>query len=148
MKEKSSEFILVDKSVLPPVISKVLDAKLILAQNPERSVQSVVDEQGISRSAFYKYRDNVHPFYEISYGRVITVIFVVEDVSGILSTIINIMARVNLNIVTINQNMPINGLADISISVETNKLDSPIGDVIAELKQIKGVRKCEIIARD
>ena len=148
MKEKSAEFILVDKSVLPPVISKVLDAKMILTQNPDRSVQSVVEEQGISRSVFYKYRDNVHPFYETSYGRVITVIFVVEDVSGILSTIINIMARANLNIVTINQNMPINGLADISISVETNKMDSPIGEVIANLREIKGVRKCEIIARD
>lgn len=148
MKEKSAEFILVDKSVLPPVISKVLDAKMILAQNPDRSVQSVVEEQGISRSAFYKYRDNVHPFYETSYGRVITVFFVVEDVSGILSTIINIMARANLNIVTINQNMPINGLADISISVETNKMDSPIGEVITSLREIKGVRKCEIIARD
>ncbi len=148
MKGKSSEFILVDKNVLPPVISKVLEAKLILAQNPGRSVQSVVEDQGISRSAYYKYKDNVHPFYEASYGRVITVIFVVEDVSGILSNIINIMARANLNIVTINQNMPINGLADISISVETNKMDGPMGDLIGRLKAIPGVRKCEIIARD
>lgn len=148
MKDKKSEFILVDKGVLPPVIAKVLEAKLILAQNPDRSVQSVVEEQGISRSTFYKYKDNVHPFYETSYGRVITVFFVVEDISGILSTIINIMARANLNIVTINQNMPINGLADISISVETNKMEGPIGAVIEELREIKGVRKCEIIARD
>ncbi len=148
MVEKRSEFILVDRHILPPIISKVLEAKMILSQNPHRSVQSVVEEQGISRSAYYKYRDNVYPFYDTSYGRVLTIIFVVEDVSGILSTIINIMARASLNIVTINQNMPINGLADISVSVETDKLEGRMSDVIRRLKEIDGVRKCEIIARD
>ncbi len=139
---------MVDRHILPPVISKVLETKTILSQNPHRSVQSVVDEQGISRSVYYKYRDYVHPFYETSYGRVLTIIFVVEDVSGTLSAIINIMARANLNIVTINQNIPINGLADISVSVETDKLEGRMSDVIHRLKEIDGVRKCEIIARD
>ncbi len=148
MREKNADYILVDKSILPPVITKALEAKMILSKEPGKSVTSVTDELGISRSAYYKYRDNVFPFYDTSYGRMLTMIFVVEDVSGILSSIIHVMAKANLNIVTINQNMPINGLADISVSVDTDKLDIPIYDVIKYLKAIDGVRKCEIIARD
>ena len=112
-------FFLVDSAILPEVFSKVIEVKKILSTGKVKTVNDAVKEVGISRSAFYKYRDYVFPFYETSRGKVITLFFVVEDFSGILSSIINIIAEANANILTINQNIPINGLADVTISIET-----------------------------
>ena len=146
--DKDSTYFLVDASVLPEVFSKVIEVKKILSKGRTKAVNEAVREVGMSRSAYYKYKDYVFPFYETSRGRVITLFFVVEDFSGILSSIINRVAQAKANIITINQNVPINGLADVTISIETAGMVKDIRELMEDISRIEGVRRQEILARD
>lgn len=146
--KNTSKYYLVDTSVLPEVFVKVVEVKKILSCGTIKNINDAVKEVGISRSAFYKYRDYVFPFYETSRGRVMTLFFVVEDYSGILSSIINQISAAKANILTINQNIPINGLADVTISIETNSMASDINELMDEIGKIQGVRRQEILARE
>lgn len=145
---KNSTYLLVDSSVLPEVFLKVIEVKKILSKGIIKAVNEAVKEVGISRSAFYKYKDFVFPFYETSRGKVITLFFVVEDFAGILSSIINQIALAKANILTINQNIPINGLADVTISIETAGMTRDIKELMDEIARIEGVRRQEILARE
>jgi chorismate mutase len=145
---KDSTYLLVDTSVLPEVFSKVIEVKQILGKGKVKSINEAVKEVGISRSAFYKYKDFIFPFYETSRGKVMTLFFVVEDLSGILSSIINQIAISKANILTINQNIPINGFADVTISIETAGMVSDIKELMNEIGRIEGVRRQEILARE
>ncbi|MCX7920424.1 MAG: ACT domain-containing protein [Clostridia bacterium] len=145
---KNSTYLLVDSSVLPEVFLKVIEVKKILGSGTVKAVNEAVKEIGISRSAYYKYKDFVFPFYETSRGKVMTLFFVVEDFSGILSSIINQIAVAKANILTINQNIPINGLADITISIETEGMVKDIRNLMEEISKIEGVRRQEILARE
>jgi chorismate mutase len=144
---KDAVYFLVDSLILPEVFSKVIEVKKILSVGSARKVNDAVKEVGLSRSAFYKYRDYVFPFYETSRGKVITLFFVVEDFSGILSSIIYRIAMAKANILTINQNIPINGLADVTVSIETAGMEQDIKELMNELGQVEGVRRQEILAR-
>lgn len=145
---KKSTYFLVDASVLPEVFSKVVEVKKILSKGVTKAVNEAVKEAGISRSAYYKYKDYIFPFYETSRGKVITLFFVVEDFSGILARIINQIAVVKANILTINQNIPINGLADVTISIETDEMNRDINELMEEIGKIEGIRRQEILARE
>jgi chorismate mutase len=146
--DNGSTYFLVDRTILPDVFSKVIEVKKILSTGRIKTVNDAVREVGLSRSAFYKYKDFVFPFYETSRGRVITLFFVVEDFSGILSSIINRIAQAKANIITINQNVPINGLADVTISIATTGMSMDIGKLMESIGEIEGVRRQEILARD
>lgn len=144
----TSKYYLVDTSVLPEVFLKVIEVKRILTGGSIKNVNEAVKEAGISRSAYYKYKDYVFPFYETSRGRVITLFFTVEDFAGILSNIIDKIAQVKSNILTINQNIPINGLADVTISIETQGMITDIKNLMDDISHIEGVRRQEILARE
>jgi len=146
--EKSSQYYLIDDKVLPEVFLKVIAAKKLLSSGKIKSVNEATHIMGLSRSAFYKYKDYIFPFYEISRGKVMTLFFVVENFSGILSRIIGCIAVAKANIITINQNIPINGLADITISVETDTMELAIEEMMESISEIEGVRRQEILARE
>lgn len=146
--DKNSTYLLVDSSVLPEIFLKVIEVKKILGKGVIKAVNEAVKEVGISRSAYYKYKDYVFPFYETSRGKVITLFFVVEDFAGILARIINRIANAKANILTINQNIPINGLADITISIETEGMNQDIKELMQDISTIEGVRRQEILARE
>ncbi|MCX8132276.1 MAG: ACT domain-containing protein [Clostridia bacterium] len=145
---KNSTYFLVDASVLPEVFSKVIEVKKLLSKEKIKAVNEAVKEVGLSRSAYYKYKDFVFPFYETSRGKVITLFFVVEDFSGILSSIINKIAAAKANILTINQNIPINSLADVTISIETAGMVVELEELMDEISKLEGVRRQEILARE
>lgn len=145
--KQESVFFLVDSFILPEVFAKVIEVKKILSLGKIKTVNDAVKLVGISRSAYYKYKDYVFPFYETSRGKVITLFFVVEDFSGILSSIINQIATANANILTINQNIPINGLADVTISIETFDMKNDIQNMMTEISKLEGVRRSGILAR-
>ncbi len=145
--KQESIFFLVDSFILPDIFKKVIEVKKILSLGKIKTVNDAVKEVGISRSAYYKYKDYVFPFNETSRGKVITLFFVVEDFAGILSSIINKIASVSANILTINQNIPINGLADVTISIETMNMKIDIQNLLTEIDKVEGVRKSEILAR-
>ncbi len=146
--DKNSTYFLVDASVLPEVFSKVIEAKKILSKGSNKAVNEAVKQVGLSRSAYYKYKDYVFPFYETTRGKVVTLFFVVEDFSGILSKIVNQVAGSKANILTINQNIPINGLADVTISIETEGMTKELEELMDDLNKIEGVRRQEILARE
>jgi len=145
--KQESVFFLVDSFILPDVFAKVIEVKKILSFGKIRTVNDAVKEVGISRSAYYKYKDYVFPFYETSRGKVLTLFFVVEDFSGILSSIIDKIASANANILTINQNIPINGLADVTVSIETFAMKDDMQALMVDIGKVEGVRRCEILAR-
>ena len=126
MKEDKNFFI-VDKSVLPEIFLKVMEVKNLLESHKEKTVQDAVNRVGISRSAFYKYRDAVHP---------------------LLSSVLNNIATEGANILTINQTIPINGIANVTITIETNEMHGEFGRLMSVLQQLDGVQSINIIARE
>ena len=143
-----SEYYLIRSEVLPEVFIKVMQVKRLLSAGKAGSVNEAVKRVGMSRSAYYKYKDAVLPFYEGNRNRVVTLLFTVENFSGILSDIINRIARSKGNILTINQNFPLNGLADVSIALETDRLNVDLQILMEQLSGIVGVRSCRIMARE
>lgn len=145
---QNNDFYLVKADVLPEVFVKVMDVKHLLNSGKARSVNEAVQMVSLSRSAYYKYKDAVMPFYETSQGKLVTLIIAVENFPGILSGIIQCVAFAKGNVLTINQNIPINGLADVSISMETDFMNKSIESLITDVLKIPGVRSCRILARE
>ena len=148
MPEDSTEYYLVDKKVLPEVFIKVMEVKQRLNTGDSVSVNEAVRKTGLSRSAYYKYKDSVLPFFEATNGKKVTLLITVENFQGILSSILNVIAESRSSILTINQNIPINGLADISISIETASMFGSMDDIKSDLTKIAGVRSCKILSRE
>lgn len=142
------EYYLVDKKVLPEVFIKVMEVKQRLNTGESSSVNEAVRKTGLSRSAYYKYKDSVLPFFEATNGKKVTLLITVENFQGILSSIINVISATKASILTINQNIPINGLADISISIETVSMYGTVDDIINDISKLAGVRKCMILSRE
>lgn len=142
------EYYLVDKKVLPEVFIKVMEVKQRLNTGESSSVNEAVRKTGLSRSAYYKYKDSVLPFYEATNGKKVTLLITVENFQGILSSIINVISSTKASILTINQNIPINGLADISISLDTASMFGSVEDIMNDINRIAGVRKCTVLSRE
>ena len=142
------EYYLVDKKVLPEVFVKVMEVKQRLNTGESSSVNEAVRKTGLSRSAYYKYKDSVLPFYEATNGKKVTLLITVENFQGILSSIINVISATKASILTINQNIPINGLADISISLDTASMFGSVEDIMNDINRIAGVRNCRVLSRE
>ena len=130
---EDKNFFIVDKSVLPEIFLKVMEVKNLLESGKEKTVQDAVAKVGISRSAFYKYRDAVYPLYENTRGKTVTISVNLDDTTGLLSSILNSIADAGANILTINQTIPINGIANVTITIETNDMK---GDMSTFVKKI------------
>jgi len=141
-------FYIIDKSVLPEIFLKVMDVKNLLESGKEKTVQEAVSKVGISRSAFYKYRDAVFPLYENTRGKTVTLAASLDHTKGVLSSVLNDIASAGANILTINQNIPINGIANITITVETNAMEMDLGGLIESIEKVQGVQYFKIIARE
>ena len=142
------EYYLVDKKVLPEVFIKVMEVKQRLNTGESSSVNEAVRKTGLSRSAYYKYKDSVLPFYEATNGKKVTLLITVENFQGILSSIINVISATKASILTISQNIPINGLADISISLDTASMFGSVEDIMNDINRIAGVRNCRVLSRE
>jgi len=142
------KFYIVDKSVLPEIFLKVMDVKNLLESHKEKTVQDAVNKVGISRSAFYKYRDAIFPLYENSRGKTVTILFNLDDTKGVLSNVLNDIASAEGNILTINQNIPINGIASVTITIETEAMTEDINYLMKKFENLEGVQSLKIIARE
>src|SRR5690554_2529792 len=114
----SSSFLIVDPKVLPEIFTKVIQAKDLLRSGEAKNIQQAVSQIGISRSAFYKYKDSVFPFYEKNKTKVVTIALLLSHESGVLSKVLDTIAKAKGNILTINQNIPNHGVANVTISFE------------------------------
>lgn len=147
MKE-DKKFYIVDKAVLPEIFLKVMDVKNLLESKREKTVQDAVNRVGISRSAFYKYRDAVHPLYENTRGKTVTIAMNLDHTPGLLSSVLNDIAAEGANILTINQTIPINGVANVTISIETNEMQGDLSRLVDRIEGLEGVQSMSIIARE
>ena len=109
-------------------------------------VAQAVQLAGISRSAFYKYKDAVRPFQDMLHGRIVTFQLMLKDEPGILSHVLNLFAASGANILTINQGLPIHGCAVVTVSAETSGLQGTLQELLARLDGAEGVLRGEILA--
>lgn len=143
---KVAKYYIVEASVLPEVFLKVAEAKRLLQTGEANTVNEATQKTGISRSAFYKYRDAVLPFQNMMTGRIITFQFLLHDRKGLLSSLLSIFAEHRANIQTINSIVPTNGSAVVTISAETIDLTLPLEELLNQVRQLPGVIKAEVLA--
>ena len=143
---KSPKYYIVEATALPEVFLKVADAKRLLSTGEANTVNEATQMTGISRSAFYKYRDAVMPFQSMLTGRVITFQLLLHDEPGMLSVILNEFAENKANIMTINSIVPTNGCAIVTISAEATDLTIQLEEFLRQLRQTAGVIRVEILA--
>lgn len=117
MEDKSKYFVVKQKAV-PEVLLKVVEAKKLLETERAITVQEATDKVGISRSSFYKYKDDIFPFYDNTKGKTITLVVQMDDEQGLLSDLLHVVAVYRANILTIHQSIPVNGVATLTLSVE------------------------------
>ena len=132
---KSPSYFIVESSALPEIFLKVAD-----------TVHLATRRVGISRSAFYKYKDAVRPFNDMLHGRIVTFQFLLKDEPGVLSAVLNIFAQTGGNILTINQSIPSNGCAAVTVGAETSGLRIALEELLNQALEIEGVLRCEILA--
>lgn len=146
--KKNSNFYIVDKKVLPEVFLKVVEVKEIMENNKAKNIQEAVNIVGISRSSFYKYRDYIFPLNENLKGKTLTIACNLDNIPGLLSNLLNVIASEAANILTINQTIPINDIANVTITFDTAQMTSEVELLIDKLKKIQGVKTLKIIARE
>lgn len=147
MKEKHP-FYVINGNVLPEVFLKVVEVKNLLEKNKMLTVQEATECVGISRSSFYKYKDAIFPFYEKGNGQAITVLIHLQDEAGRLSDVLNYIAAAGGNVLTINQMIPMNGIAIINLCIQTSHMEMGVDQLIEELKELNGVNEVQVLARD
>ena len=141
-----TKYYIVTAEALPEIYIKVVEAKRRLQTGEAGTVGEATRQVGISRSAFYKYKDAVQPFNNMKVGRIITFYAMLKDNPGVLSSVLTIFAGSGANILTINQSIPTNGCAAVTISAETSDMEESLEELVARLGAAEGVVKVEILA--
>ena len=147
MSEDNKYFVLKKKAV-PEVLLKVVEAKRLLESEKVMSIQEAVDITGISRSSFYKYKDDIFPFHDNARGKTITFVLQMDDEPGLLSGVLKLIAEYNANILTIHQTIPINSIALLTLSIEVGPETGNISEMISAIEMKKRVHYLKILARE
>ena len=137
---------IVAANALPEVFIKVAEAKRMMQTGEADTVGDATKKAGISRSAFYKYKDSVQPFNDMKAEHIITFYGMLKDNTGVLSHVLGIFASSGANILTINQSIPTNGCAAVTISAETSGMEQTLESLIAAASSVEGVIRFEIMA--
>ena len=147
MAEKTKYFVLKQKAV-PEVLLKVVEAKRLLDSGKAVSVQEAAENVGISRSSFYKYKDDIFPFHDNAQGKTITMVIQLDDEPGLLSVVLRIVADYHANILTIHQSIPVNGIASLTLSVDVLNETGDISQMVDTIEQQQGIHYLKILARE
>ena len=145
---EATKYFVVRQKAVPEVLLKVVEAKRLLESERVLTIQEAVDAVGISRSSFYKYKDDIFQFHDNSQGTAITLTFQMDDEPGLLSDVLKIIAEYHANILTIHQSIPINGIASLSLSIQILQTTGDISKMIERLEQQNGVRHVKILAKE
>ena len=143
---KEVKYYIVAANALPEVFIKVAEAKRMMQTGEADTVGDATKKAGISRSAFYKYKDSVQPFNDMKAEHIITFYGMLKDNTGVLSHVLGIFASSGANILTINQSIPTNGCAAVTISAETSGMEQTLESLIAAASAVEGVIRLEIMA--
>lgn len=147
MGEKTEYFVLKKKAV-PEVLLKVVEAKRLLDSGRAESVQEATEVVGISRSSFYKYKDDIFPFHDNAKGKTITMVIQMDDEPGLLSAVLKVVADYHANILTIHQSIPVNGVASLTLSVDVLPGTGDVSRMVDDIEQKDGVHYLKILARE
>lgn len=147
MAEGSNYFVLREKAV-PEVLLKVVEAKRLLESGKVESVQEATEQVGISRSSFYKYKDDIFPFHENEKGKTVTMVIQVDDEPGLLSVVSKSIADCHANILTIHQSIPVNGIATLTLSVDVFPETGDVERMVDSIESVQGIHYVKIIARE
>lgn len=145
---ETPRYMIVDSEALPDVFIKVLDAKMLLESGSVATVNEAVKRAGISRSAFYKYKNSVHPLVDHAGGHIITIQAMLHDEAGVLSQLLSLLYRCGANILTINQNIPIGGRAPVSVTARIDGLRVAFDAMLSGIHTIAGVEDINVVTGD
>ncbi len=145
---ETTKYFVVKQKAIPEVLLKVVEAKRLLESEKVLTIQEAVDAVGISRSSFYKYKDDIFPFHDNSQGTTITLTFQMDDEPGILSDVLKIIAEYRANILTIHQSIPINGIASLTLSIQVLQTTGDISHMIEQLEGQSSVHHVKILAKE
>lgn len=145
---EETEYFVVRKRALPTVLLKVVEANRLVETEKHSSIQEAVEKVGLSRSSYYKYKEDIFPFHDNAKGTTITLTFQMDDEPGLLSDVLQIIADYKANILTIHQSIPLNGIASLSISVQVLPATGNISRMLEEMERQKGVHYVKIIGRE
>lgn len=139
------EFYLVRADILPEAMQKTLEAKALLDSGKVKKINEAVMAVDLSRSAFYKYKDGIFPFHTMVKEKIMTLSIHLEDRSGTLSRLLSVVAEAGSNVLTINQTIPLQGRATITLSIETASMVIEIDKLVKQIQQLDAVEKVELI---
>lgn len=145
---ETAKYFVVKQKAVPEVLLKVVEAKRLLESEKVLTIQEAVDAVGISRSSFYKYKDDIFQFHDNTQGTTFTMSFQMDDEPGLLSDVLKIIAEYQANILTIHQSIPINGIASLSLSVQVLQTTGNISGMIEQMAEHKGVHHVKIVAKE
>lgn len=146
-KPKQDKYYLVQEDILPEAIKKTIKVKEILKMGEVKTINEAVEKMNLSRSAYYKYKDYVFPFFEIAQGKIVSITISMMNDPGMLSAILNSVADHNGSILTINQDIPLQGIANCTISFETKNLIGSLEGLLDSIRTIQGVIKVDILGQ-
>jgi chorismate mutase len=142
-----STFYLVREEILPEAIKKTIKVKELLKRGEARTINEAVEKMELSRSAYYKYKDYVFPFYEASKEKIVTLALLLEHKPGVLSRVLNTIANERGSVLTINQGIPLQGVANATISIETVELAIDLEALLDKLRMVDGVKRLEVLGQ-
>lgn len=145
---QKERFFIVKEKAVPEVLLKVIEAKRLLDAEKVMTVQEATEKCGISRSSFYKYKDDIFAFHENTRGKTINVILQLDDEPGLLSEVLNRIARCKANILTLHQSIPIGGIASVTVGIEILPETSNINVILEQISKMKGVNSLKILGRE
>lgn len=143
-----SQYYVVREKAVPEVLLKVVEAKRLLESDRADTVQDATEMVGISRSSFYKYKDDIFPFHENTKGKTITFVTQMDDEPGLLSDVLKVIADYHANVLTIHQTIPVNGIASLTMSIDILPSTGDTMDLFAEMEALRGIHYLKILARE
>ncbi len=147
MSDKTCYYVLKEKAV-PEVLLKVIEAKRLIESGKAPSVQEATEAVGISRSSFYKYKDDILPYHDNERGKPITMVIQLDDEPGLLSSVLQAIASFKINILTIHQSIPINGIASLTLSIDVFNTVRNVDDIVSAIEAVEGIHYVKIIAKE
>ena len=146
--EDTEAYYVVKKRALPEVLLKVVEVNMLLETQRVSSVQEAVEDVGISRSSYYKYKKDIFPFHDSTQGKTLTLACSMDDEPGLLSDVLKVVADFHANILTIHQTIPINGIASLSLSIQILDAESDVSKMVSGMEQISGVHHVKVLGRE
>ena len=147
MTDLKSNYYLVREEILPEAIKKTIKVKELLKKGEVRTINEAVEMLNLSRSAYYKYKDFVFPFYEASRDKIVTLALLLEHKQGVLSRVLNTISADSGSVLTINQGIPLQGVANATVSIETADLVIDLEALLDKLRMVEGVKRLEVLGQ-